>query len=93
MSLSADATHSVQISSGADLAAYFDDIEHALAEKETEHSWERLDRALLKLEAVAKGGGYKFEDFVPRMKAVAGPISRSVSPSTTHVINTCGHQC
>ena len=69
----------IHVASSADLAAHFDDIHQALAVKETEDSWQKLDRALLKLEAVTKGGGYKFDDFIPQMKAVAGPLSRSVS--------------
>lgn len=72
----------IHIASGADLAAHFDSIHQDLAQQETEHTWQKLDRALLKLEAVTKGGGYKFDDFVPQMKAVAGPLARSVSPAT-----------
>lgn len=69
----------IPIKSAADLAYYFQTIQDALAEKETEDSWQRLDRALAKLEAVAKGGGYKFDEFVYHMKSVAEPLTSAVS--------------
>lgn len=69
----------IPITSAAELAVHFRSIQDALAEKETEHSWQRLDRALFKLEAITKGGAYKYEDFVAFMKSIAGPLARSVS--------------
>lgn len=68
-----------QIVSAIELAGHFESIEYALAQQETEDSWQRLDKALLKLEAITKGGGYKFDEFIGHMKAVAGPLTRSVS--------------
>ncbi|PWN39027.1 hypothetical protein IE81DRAFT_295457 [Ceraceosorus guamensis] len=63
-----------QVSDNASLRHHFDDLSIALAEPETESSWQRLDRALLTLEAITKGGAYKLEEYVPRLKAIAHNI-------------------
>lgn len=74
-------THSIfiQVSTAAALADYFAGITTSLAEVETEDSWQRLDKALAKLEAITKGGGYKFEEYIGHMKSIAQPICNSVS--------------
>ncbi len=81
-----------QVTSQADLHAHFAQLRTALAEPETEHSWERLDRALAKLEAITKGGAYKFDEYVELMRdrAISVPLCNSVSGSaqlrsTSHV--------
>ncbi|CAO1619585.1 unnamed protein product [Parajaminaea phylloscopi] len=78
----------IPVASAVELAAHFESIEYALAQKETEDSWERIDKGLLKLEAVAKGGGYKFDEFVGHMKAVAGPLTRSLLSERTRLSGT-----
>lgn len=69
----------IPITSSAALEDYFQDIQHALEEPETEHSWQRIDKALAKLEAITKGGGYKFDGYIGWMKLIAPSVARSVS--------------
>lgn len=78
----------IPITSAADLATHLRDIQESLAEKETEHSWQRLDRALFRLEAITKGGAYKYDDFLVFMKTVAGPVSRSLLSDRTRLSGT-----
>lgn len=69
----------IALTSARDLLAYFAQIAASLQEPETEDSWQRLDRALARLEVVTKSGGYKYEDFVALFKGIANPIISSVS--------------
>lgn len=81
-------THPPQITSSADLANHLRDIALALEEPETEHSWNRLDKALFRLEAIAKGGAYKYDEFVPFMKTVARPLCSSLLSERTRLSGT-----
>lgn len=79
----------IAITSSTDLTAHFRTIQDALSEPETEHSWQRLDRALFRLEAITKGGAYKWHDeYVPFLKLIAGPISRSLLSERTRLSGT-----
>jgi len=63
------------------LASYFPSIKSSLSEPETEDSWQRLNKALHRLELITKGGAYKFDEFVRLLKdkEVCDPIINSVS--------------
>lgn len=72
-----------QITSTAQLTAEFTLLLTALAKEETEHTWEQIDKALRRFQAVIRGGACKFTDeFVRQMRAkeVVVGIVRSVRP-------------
>ncbi|PWN90984.1 hypothetical protein FA10DRAFT_129226 [Acaromyces ingoldii] len=78
----------IALTSARDLHAYFAQIGASLQEPETEDSWQRLDRALARLEVVTKSGGYKYEDFVVLFKGIANPIISSLLSERTKLSGT-----
>ncbi|CAO1630507.1 unnamed protein product [Sympodiomycopsis kandeliae] len=78
----------IPITSSGQLTSQLKPIEDALSEKETEHSWQKLDKALTQLEVVTKNGGYKFEHFVSFMNRIAGPLARSLLSERTKLSGT-----
>lgn len=74
-----------QITSTTQLTTEFSLLLTALAKEETEHTWEQIDKALKRFQAVIRGGACKFtDDFVRQMRAkeVVVGIVRSVRPSS-----------
>jgi hypothetical protein len=67
------------VASAAALAEHFAALAEQLAEPESEDSWQRLERALLRLEALTKGGAYKYDEYVPLLKGLGAVVCTSVS--------------
>jgi len=73
-----------QITSTSQLRIEFDSLHTALALEETEHTWEKIDKAVKRFQAVVRGGAGKkelAEEYVRGMrdKTFANGIIRSVS--------------
>ena len=79
-----------QVNTREELQAYFDELQGSLAEVETEDTWQRLDKALAKLEQITKGGGYKLDNFVPLIKdkLISRPIINSLLSERTRISGT-----
>lgn len=55
-------------------------FKEALSLTETEETWDRIERALARLTAVVKGGGYKFDkELVDALKSSGRGMVSSVS--------------
>ncbi|KDE09841.1 hypothetical protein MVLG_00239 [Microbotryum lychnidis-dioicae p1A1 Lamole] len=89
----------IPIASLAQLDHEFTLLQNSLAQSETEHTWENIDRAVKRFQAVVRGGAYKFTDeFIRRFKdkAISNGIVRSLatertrlSASTLDLISSC----
>lgn len=76
------------MASSAELQFQFGQLIPALYLVETEDSWQKIDGALSKLEAITKSGAYKNEAFVPLIKEHAAPIVNSLLSERTKLSGT-----
>ncbi|EST05788.1 CLASP N-terminal domain protein [Kalmanozyma brasiliensis GHG001] len=86
--LSADAK--ISIASVSDLHSHFDDLYDDLHAPETEHTWQKIERALLHIQAITRGGAPKYNEFVALLKEAAGPINNALLSERTKLSGTAG---
>ncbi|SCV73472.1 BQ2448_7398 [Microbotryum intermedium] len=78
----------IPIASPAQLDHELTLLQSALTQPETEHTWENIDRAVKRFQAVVRGGAYKFTDeFIRRFrdKAISNGIIRSLATERTRL--------
>ncbi|KAF8590933.1 hypothetical protein K439DRAFT_1119805 [Ramaria rubella] len=64
----------------------FSTLQDALSLEETEETWDRIERALIRFSAVVKGGGYKYEkELVSRIKTSNKPIIHAMNSERTRL--------
>jgi hypothetical protein len=78
----------IVITSAADLQHHFDSILPSLQLAETEDSWQKIEKSLIKLEAITKSGGYKHDSFTTLFKSVAQPVINSLLSERTKLSGT-----
>lgn len=78
----------VVIGSAQDLQYHFDSLLPALHLTETEDSWQKIEKSLVKLEVITKSGGYKYDGFPLLFKSVAQPIINSLLSERTKLSGT-----
>ena len=78
----------VVIGSAQDLQYHFDSLLPALHLTETEDSWQKIEKSLVKLEVITKSGGYKYDGFPALFKSVAQPIISSLLSERTKLSGT-----
>ncbi|UZJ53783.1 hypothetical protein CBS101457_003103 [Exobasidium rhododendri] len=82
------AEEKIVIASAADLQHHFDSILPNLHLTETEDSWTKIEKSLMKLESITKSGGYKYDSFPVLFKSVAEPIINSLLSERTKLSGT-----
>ncbi|GAA5884748.1 hypothetical protein JCM16303_005258 [Sporobolomyces ruberrimus] len=80
----------IPITSAAQLRTEFDSLHTALALEETEHTWEKIDKAVKRFQAVVRGGAGKkelAEEYVRGMrdKTLANGLIRSLATERTRL--------
>lgn len=70
--------HAYSMGSGADFTYQFGQLALPLHLQETEDSWQKIDAALAKLDALTKSGAYKLDIYVPTIKEHSSPIVHAV---------------
>ncbi|SPO25155.1 uncharacterized protein UTRI_02740_B [Ustilago trichophora] len=80
----------INITSAVELHAHFDEIHSDLHSPETEHTWQKIQRALLHIHAITRGGATKFTEFVSLLKQNATPINNSLLSERTKLSGTAG---
>lgn len=78
----------VVITSPADLQHHFDRILPTLQLAETEDSWLKIEKSLVKLEVITKSGGYKYDLFPILFKSVSQSIVNSLLSERTKLSGT-----
>ncbi|SPO32183.1 uncharacterized protein UTRI_02740 [Ustilago trichophora] len=80
----------INIASAFELHGHFDEIYADLHSPETEHTWQKIERALLHIQAITRGGATKFPEFVSLLKQYATPINNSLLSERTKLSGTAG---
>ncbi len=82
----------ISISSVTELHSHFDELYDDLHAPETEHTWQKIERALLHIQAITRGGATKYyPEFVALIKdAGAGPINNALLSERTKLSGTAG---
>ncbi|EPQ29888.1 uncharacterized protein PFL1_02561 [Pseudozyma flocculosa PF-1] len=80
----------VAVTTLSELNSHFAQLKLDLALPETEDSWQKLDRALARLQAITKGGAAKFPEYIPLLKQIAAPINNSLLSERTRLSGTAG---
>ncbi|KAN0060036.1 hypothetical protein ACQY0O_008009 [Thecaphora frezii] len=80
----------ITITSAHELHAHFTELAHLLSVPETEDTWQKLDCALAKLQAITKGGATKFPHYVSQLKQLSQPIINSLLSERTRLSGTAG---
>ncbi len=84
--LSSDAR--ITIFTSSDLDSHFNDLYDDLHAPETEHTWQKIERALLHIQAITRGGATKYVEFVALLKDAAGPINNALLSERTKLSGT-----
>lgn len=87
-SLSSDSK--ITIASLSDLHSHFDELFPDLFAAETEHTWQKIERALLHIQAITRGGATKYPEFVSLLKDSADPINNALLSERTKLSGTAG---
>ncbi|CDS00432.1 hypothetical protein [Sporisorium scitamineum] len=80
----------ITIASFSDLHSHFDDLYDDLHTPETEHTWQKIERALLHIQAITRGGAPKYGEFVALLKDAAAPINNALLSERTKLSGTAG---
>ncbi|SNX83595.1 uncharacterized protein MEPE_02302 [Melanopsichium pennsylvanicum] len=80
----------ITLTSVTDLRCHFDEIYNDLHLPETEHTWQKIERALLHIQAITRGGATKFPEFVTLLKENAAPFNNSLLSERTKLSGTAG---
>ncbi|KAJ9478702.1 CLASP_N domain-containing protein [Pseudozyma hubeiensis] len=87
-SLSSDSK--ITIASLSDLHSHFDELYPDLLAAETEHTWQKIERALLHIQAITRGGATKYPEFISLLKDAADPINNALLSERTKLSGTAG---
>ncbi|KAF8530464.1 clasp N-terminal domain-containing protein, partial [Hysterangium stoloniferum] len=61
-------------------------LSDALSATETEETWDRIERALIRFGAIVKGGGFRYEkELVDGIKGLAKPINSAMNSERTRL--------
>lgn len=80
----------IHVSSLTDLHTHFDDLYDDLHSPETEHTWQKIERALLHIQAITRGGATKYPEFVSLLKDASSPICNALLSERTKLSGTAG---
>ncbi|TKY87751.1 hypothetical protein EX895_003332 [Sporisorium graminicola] len=80
----------INIASASDLHSHFDELYDDLYAPETEHTWQKIERALVHIQAITRGGATKHAEFVALLKEAAAPISNALLSERTKLSGTAG---
>lgn len=78
----------VTINNTSELQHHFDSTLPALQLVESEDTWQKIEKSLIKLEVITKSGGYKYELFPSLFKSVAQPVINSLLSERTKLSGT-----
>lgn len=82
----------IPVTTLSELVGHMHELGRELSLPETEDTWAKLERALLRLQAITKGGGAKYADFVSLVmhKSIAAPINSALLSERTRLSGTAG---
>lgn len=80
----------ITLTSPSELHAHFDELYDDLHAAETEHTWQKIERALLHIQAITRGGAAKFANFVSLLKENAAPVNNALLSERTKLSGTAG---
>ncbi|CBQ70986.1 conserved hypothetical protein [Sporisorium reilianum SRZ2] len=80
----------INIASVSDLHSHFDELYDDLHASETEHTWQKIERALAHIQAITRGGATKYAEFVALLKDAAAPINNALLSERTKLSGTAG---
>ncbi|PWN47483.1 hypothetical protein IE53DRAFT_247746 [Violaceomyces palustris] len=78
----------ITITTSSELHSHLNQIRDDLQVPETEETWQRLDGALQRLQAITKGGATKLNDYVPLVKTISQPLVNSLLSERTRLSGT-----
>ncbi|PWZ01618.1 hypothetical protein BCV70DRAFT_205364 [Testicularia cyperi] len=80
----------ISINSSQELDDHFYELQSDLLLPETEHTWQKIEKALARLQALTRGGAFKYANFVPHVKHCSQPINNSLLSERTILSGTAG---
>lgn len=81
----------IAIDSASSLHSHFLDLTPSLHLPETEHTWQKIESALLHIQAITRGGAAKFpSDLISLLRENAGPLQNSLLSERTKLSGTAG---